>query len=77
MKHRIDWFKMKKIEAVIAAEKLDAIREQLAAPAILEPVLTEIKQTDGNNDEFRQGSLVGSESGLNWIASALERAAMS
>jgi nitrogen regulatory protein PII len=43
---------MKKIEAVIAPEKLDSIREQLAELGILEFVLTEIKQSDGNKDEF-------------------------
>ena len=47
---------MKKIEAVIPPEKLDIIREQLAGLGILELVLTDIKQSDGNKDEFGEGS---------------------
>ena len=46
---------MKKIEAVIAPEKLDTVREQLAGLGILELVLTEIKQSDGSEDEFGKG----------------------
>jgi nitrogen regulatory protein PII len=47
---------MKKLEAVIAPEKLDTIREQLAELGIFELVLTETKQSDGKKDEFGQES---------------------
>ena len=47
---------MKKIEAVITPERLDDIREQLACLGIHELTLTEIKQSDGNYEEFPQGS---------------------
>jgi nitrogen regulatory protein PII len=47
---------MKKIEAVITPERLDAIREQLACLGIYELTLAEIKQSEGNYEEFPQCS---------------------